>query len=120
MDRHDEKQEEKPLLYKLLGRTVLFLMLFLSAMLLFYFIGNYQEFLDRSQTLILTIATVTAIMLVFFAAAGLTLSLVLLLRKKTNNRRMYGILTAGMSLALVYGAVFMVVTRIINLLSAGI
>lgn len=120
MGRHDEKQEEKPLLYKLLGRTVLFLVLFLSAMLLFYFIGNYQEFLDTSQSLILTIATVTAIMLVFFAAAGLALSLVLLIRKKTNSRRLYGILAAGMGLALAYGALFMVVTRIINLLSAGI
>jgi hypothetical protein len=120
MDEYKEKKERRPLLYRILCRTVLFLTFFLSSLLLFYVMGNYQLFVDENQNLILTIATVTAFQLVLFSASGLIVSIIFLFRKTIIRRRLYVLDSVLMAAALVYGVVFMFITRIIDFLSAGI
>jgi hypothetical protein len=116
----DKKKEKQPLLYLVLVRTVLFLTFFLSSLLFFYVMGNYQNFIDKNQNLILSIATITAILLILFSADGLIVSLLLFFRKRTARCRRYVFNFVWMASAFVYGFVFMFVTRIINFLSEGI
>jgi uncharacterized membrane protein len=120
MDRKKEPKEKQPLLYRILRRTVLFLTLFLTSLLLFYIIGNYQEFVDSNQNFILDAATVTAFLLVFFSAAGSAAAAVLFLRKHTVQHKRYVLSFVWMVSAFAYGFVCMFAARTINFLSAGI
>jgi len=116
----DKKKEKKTLLYRILDRTVLFLTLFLSSLIFFYILGNYQDFIDKNQNLILYIATITAILLIFFSADGLIISVLLFFRKNTARYRQHVFTFVLMALAFIYGFVLMFVTRIIDFLSEGI
>ena len=100
-------------------RTVLFLALFLSALLVFYAIGNYQEFLDENQHLILAAATVTAIPLLFFSAAGIAVSIVSAV--KNHEQRAKAVASAVCSFfAFAYGLAVMLATRLIDFLAGGV
>jgi hypothetical protein len=116
----DKMKVKQPLLYRILGRTVLFLTFFLTSLLLLYVMGNYQNFIDENQNLILSAATITAFLLVFFSASGLFVSTIFFIRKHTVCYRRYVIVFIWMSFAFVYGFIFMFLTHIINFLSQGI
>ena len=116
----DKKKENQPLLYRILVRTVLFFTLFLSSLLFFYTLGNYQEFIDKNQNLILSIATITAIILIFVSSAGLIVSVLLFFRKRAPRSGRYLVSFFWMVSAFFYGFAFMFITRIINFLSKGI
>lgn len=106
------------ILFTLVMRTVLFFVLFLSALLVFYTIGNYQEFLDENQHIILAAATVTAIPLLFFSAAGIAVSIVLAV--KNHERRTRAVVSAVCSFfACAYGFTIMLATRLIDFLAGG-
>jgi hypothetical protein len=51
----------KTWLFSLLGRLTLFFILFALLVLFLYIIGNYQEFLDSSQLLLLKILEVVSL-----------------------------------------------------------
>ena len=108
------------LLYHLTLRTVLFLVLFLSAVILIYGTGNYQQFLDTTQNFILSIAAAVSIVLVFFSTAGFILAVLMLFRKSCMRRGKYIIASVLMILSFIYGAVFMFFTRAVGILSAGV
>lgn len=61
------QQQRMPLLFRLTRRCVLFFLLLLVSNLLFYITGNYQLFLDSSQSLLLFLATGASLTLAFFA-----------------------------------------------------
>jgi hypothetical protein len=108
------------LLYHLTLRTVLFLVLFLSSVLLIYGIGNYQQFLDKTQKFILSIAAAVSIMLIFFSVAGFILAFLMMCRKGCVRRGKYIAASVLMLLSVIYGTVLMVVTRAVSVLSAGV
>ena len=86
-----EKDDSKPVLYRLVMRTVLFFALFLFSLLVFYAIGNYQNFLDENQYLILTAASLAAIMLFVFSVWGFAVSLFYALKKDSPHRALHRI-----------------------------
>ena len=59
--------KKKPLLFRLTKRVTLFLFLLLSAILIVYITGNFQEFLDSTQKTVLLYAVLSAIALFFFS-----------------------------------------------------
>lgn len=118
MDKENENKKKQPLLYRIVRRTVLFLTLFLTSLLLFYVMGNYQEFVDENQNLILNAATVTSFLLVFFSACGLAGSVLLFFRQ--HERYLYVFAFVRMAAAFVYGFACMFAARIIGFLSGGI
>ncbi|HAH61751.1 MAG TPA: hypothetical protein DCL73_06610 [Treponema sp.] len=118
MDKKNENKEKQPLLYRIVRRTVLFLTLFLTSLLLFYVIGNYQEFVDENQNLILDAVTVTSFLLVFFSACGLAGSVLLFFRQHERYRYVFAFVRTAA--AFVYGFACMFASRIIDFLSGGI
>jgi hypothetical protein len=110
--------KRKTLLYQMTLRTVLFLFLFLSALILFYIIGNYQQFLDSNQKTILLLATITAILLVSFSSAGFLESLFYLIKRDyTGHCLSYIIRMVLMVFSAATGTAVMFFTRTISFLS---
>ncbi len=119
--RKTRKTRILPLLFIVTRRTVLFLFLFLCAMILFYMAGNYQNFLDSDQRLILRAGAVSAILLTGFCAAGAAECAVLLFLKKSAGMRLAcAAQIVLMILAAAFAAAFMIVFRVIDILSLGI
>ena len=118
-DKEIEKDDSKPVLYRLVARTVLFLVLFLFSLLVFYAIGNYQNFLDENQYLILTAASLAAIMLFVFSFAGFVVSLVYALKKDFSRRALYIVSAVLMLFTAAFGFVCMFASRLIDFLAAG-
>ncbi|MFC2281429.1 MAG: hypothetical protein ACFNLN_07630 [Treponema socranskii subsp. buccale] len=114
-----EKDDSKPVLYRLVARTVLFFVLFLFSLLVFYAIGNYQNFLDENQYLILTAASLAAIMLFVLSFAGFVVSLVYALKKNTARRALYIVSAALMLFTAAFGFVCMFASRLIDFLADG-
>ena len=75
------------LTYRKLLSLIVFLFLFCLFLCVFYVIGNYKEFLDSSQKLILSWLSVSSIVLGFFSFIGLIVNILLIIKKiKIKNR----------------------------------
>ncbi|MBQ9238568.1 MAG: hypothetical protein IJ191_04535 [Treponema sp.] len=112
------EQTEKPLFFRLLFRSVLFLALFLAILITLYGIGNVQRFIDPNQLLILKIARAVAALLVPFAVVGTVVSLVLLIHGDVSIRRLsYAASSIGMVLAALFGAVAVVFVQTLIVLA---
>ena len=114
-----EKDDSKPVLYRLAMRTVLFFALFLFSVLVFYAIGNYQNFLDENQYVILNAASFASIMLFVFSAWGFAVSLVYALKKDTARRARCIVSAVVMIVTAAFGFVCMFASRLIDFLADG-
>lgn len=75
------------LTYRKIFSLIVFLFLFCLFLCVFYVIGNYKEFLDSSQELILSWLSVSSIFLGFFSFTGLVVNVLLMIKKiKIKNR----------------------------------
>lgn len=117
-----QKNAEKislSLLFKLTSRTVLFLFLFLTVLLVLYTIGNYQLFLDSNQKIILNAAAFTATTLLVFSLTGFIISIFCIIRKK-GKRLLYTAKMIAIALSALYSLVFLILLRATAILSSGI
>lgn len=117
-----QKNAEKislSLLFKLTSRTVLFLFLFLTVLLVLYTIGNYQLFLDSNQKIILNAAAFTATTLLVFSLTGFIISIFCIIRKK-GKRLFYTAKMIAIALSALYSLVFLILLRATAILSSGI
>ena len=58
-------------LIRLIKRFVTFLLLLLVSLIAFYFVGNYQNFMDSTLNIILQVIKLVAILLVIFSVFGI-------------------------------------------------
>ena len=114
-----EKGDSKPVLYRFVSRTVLFFTLFLFSLLVFYAIGNYQNFLDENQYVILSAASFASIVLFVFSVWGFAVSLFYALKKDSPRRALYIVSAAVMIFTAAFGFVCMFASRLIDFLAAG-
>lgn len=117
-----QKNAEKislSLLFKLTSRTVLFLFLFLTVLLVLYTIGNYQLFLDSNQKIILNAAAFTATTLLVFSLTGFIISIFCIIRKK-GKRLFYTAKMIAIAFSALYSLVFLILLRATAILSSGI
>jgi len=114
-----EKGDSKPVLYRFVSRTVLFFTLFLFSLLVFYAIGNYQNFLDENQYVILSAASLASIVLFVFSVWGFAVSLVYALKKDISRRALYIVSAAVMIFTAAFGFVCMFASRLIDFLADG-
>lgn len=117
-----QKKNEKislSLLFRLTRRSVLFLFLFLTDLLLLYIIGNYQLFLDSNQKLILNIASLVAAGLLFISTAGIIEGILCIIKKR--RRRFYYIFhLILMIISAIYSLLFMIIFSATLILSSGL
>lgn len=117
-----QKNAEKislSLLFKLTSRTVLFLFLFLTVLLFFYTVGNFQLFLDSNQKIILNAAAFTATTLLVFSLTGFIISIFCIIRKK-GKRLFYTLKMILIAFSTAYALVFLILLRATAILSSGI
>lgn len=76
-------KNNKPPIFKLTNRLILFFFLFSCIIFIFYTVGNWQDFLDKSQKLLLYITTVSSIFLLCFMVCGFILIIVYSFKQKT-------------------------------------
>jgi hypothetical protein len=105
-----------PILFRSIRRIVLFLFLQLCATLLFYAIGNSQNFLDQDIHLIVTIIVIVAISLFLFSLIALTATIYYLIKLK-NVRYLLSLFL--FLLTLISGIIIAIAGRTVTLLSAG-
>ena len=72
------------ILFKLTRRTVLFLFLFTVSLIFLYFIGNFQQFLDSTQIIVIKSMAISASALAVLSAAALIESVIYMLIKKSR------------------------------------
>ncbi len=68
-----EKHIKKTPLFKLTNRLVLFLLALIFLVFIFYISGNWQNFLDKNQLLLLASVSIISVILLFFSLFGLSL-----------------------------------------------
>lgn len=64
-------QKQKPFLFKITNRMILFLFSLSLVLFFFYAAGNFQQFSEQSQKFLLTAVTFLSASLLFFIFAGL-------------------------------------------------
>lgn len=94
--------------------------LFTFNILLFslYLVGNYQIFLDKSQSIILNVMSITAIIMVIFAVMAFFMSIIIMIIDRFTVLRLIKILF--LFVIVVLGTVFIVYSVILNKLAGGI
>lgn len=106
------------LTYRKLLSLIVFLFLFCLFLCVFYVIGNYKEFLDTSQKLILSWLSVSSIVLGFFSFIGLIVNILLMIKKiKIKNRIPAFLLMIFFILFSIFANVF---SYLVNYLSLGL
>lgn len=106
------------LTYRKLLSLIVFLFLFCLFLCVFYVIGNYKEFLDSSQKLILSWLSVSSIVLGFFSFIGLIVNILLITKKiKIKNRIPAFLLMIFFILFSIFANVF---SYLVNYLSLGL
>lgn len=106
------------LTYRKLLSLIVFLFLFCLFLCVFYVIGNYKEFLDTSQKLILSWLSVSSIVLGFFSFIGLIVNILLMIKKiKIKNRIPAFLLMIFFILFSIFANMF---SYLVNYLSLGL
>lgn len=106
------------LFYRQVFSVTIFLYIFGLFLAIFYVIGNYKNFMDESQSIIMLCLSVIAVLLIFFAVIGIIENIVLLIgRVKIINRF---ISLFWMFLFVVSGIVMLFFSYIIKYLSDGL
>ncbi len=117
-----QKNAEKisiSLLFKLLVRSLLFLFLFLTVLILLYIIGNLQLFLDSNQKIILSIASVCALFLFFLSIIAIIIGVLCLFIKK-RKRLYYAVHLFLILFCTAYSITFFFLFRITLIFSSGL
>ena len=86
---------------------------------LFFFIGNFQRFLDSNLIIILKTAAITAAALTFFSAAGIIIAAVCCIIEK-KAKSYYIIHAILMTVSGIAGTACLIVYRAVDILSQGI
>ena len=123
MKKNNAIQEHiRPLLFRLFNRAALFLTLLTVVLLMLYVTGNRQLFLDKDQTLILKLCTITSTALALVSIIALCQSVFLLLytiKKNIRNILFYFRHVIAFLLMLSFSAAVLIITRSITFIAAG-
>lgn len=116
-----DKKNTFPLIRTLIKRSILFCALFLSVLIIFYLIGNYQSFLPESQIMILKVAQFTAISLCVLTLVEIIFIMFLrVFYSMKNSGILKFIKLISLVLMFCYGMAILIIFRTIEILSMGI
>lgn len=100
-------------------RMTFFFFLILSSLLLLYFVGNYQEFLDKTQSLVLNLIAIAAVIEGVFSILTISLNLAsfFILKRRVRKLLLYSFIHL-FTLAVSVASFF--VSRTVLLLANGL
>ncbi|MBD5411887.1 MAG: hypothetical protein HDR51_03970 [Treponema sp.] len=106
------------LLYILTRRTVIFLLIYLFFTVSFFFVGNFQSFMDSNLILIANVVSLTSVALICFSLAGIIEIFITVLRKSARKSVFsYLINIFLMAFSFAIGIVCLIAFRTIDILS---
>jgi len=107
------------ILFKLTRRTVLFLLLFTVSLIFLYFIGNFQQFLDSTQIIVIKTMAISASALAVLSAAAIIESFIYMMIKKSRwlYYAVHCVLLAG---ACCFGAAILIASSSLIIIVQGI
>ena len=105
--------------FRIAIRMTFFLFLIFSSLMLFYFVGNYQEFLDSNQKLILNLIAVTSVVEFVFSLSSLTLNIItyFIVKRRLRKVILYSVIYFFTTLLSVAGFLF---SRAVLFVSSGL
>lgn len=105
--------------FRIAIRMTFFLFLIFSSLMLFYFVGNYQEFLDSNQKLILNLIAITSVVEFVFSLSSLTLNIItyFIVKRRLRKVILYSVIYFFMTLLSVAGFLF---SRAVLFVSSGL
>lgn len=116
--KYSKKLISNSLTYKLSITLDIMLTVFIVVLITLYTIGNYQNFQDKSQQIILSLLSYTS---VFNALLSLTLSVETIIKLITEKRKISNVFNLiYLILAIVISVGMIVFSNIISYLSMGI
>lgn len=83
------KKKQKPLLFRIVFRLLLFFLFFLLVLFLFYINGNVKTFQDGTQHMILYLITIISIFLLIFNFFGFVLIIVYTITQRSLGYLFY-------------------------------
>ncbi|HAO30960.1 MAG TPA: hypothetical protein DCQ43_06385 [Treponema sp.] len=116
MKKEPSQERQNSLLFTLTQRFSLFLAGALIMSMLLYVTGNFQQFLDGTQEIILIIASISSLGLIIFSAAGIIQSIVFGIVYK-HKRFWFALIPFG--LAELLAVTLLIVSRMILTLTGG-
>ena len=117
-DKTFSKKDSHPFLFRLTNRAVLYLFLLLCGLILFYIMGNYQNFLDSDQSYTLSLCTGTAIALALFSFFSVIESIYYFFLS-TCKSKIYLVYCVLMCCILFVAITVAIATRSVSFLSEG-
>ncbi len=102
-----------------LTRTSVFIMFFFCILLfLFYLIGNYQNFMDKTQLLILSALAFSSILEVVLSFLGIIEIIFFMIANKFSVKNLFSLLF--MLLSLIMSIIFVIYSVIIKRIATGV
>ena len=106
------------ILYKLTNFFINVFFVFCIVLIILYIMGNYQNFLDKSQILLLTVLSVCSVSMTVMAIISLIENTVLIFLEKTKNNQIKNILWDIFTL--IFGIIILIFSIFVKQLSLGI
>jgi len=110
----------RPLFFRLTNRATLFFLLLSASLLLFFVTGNYQQFLDSDQHIILVCCTVSEISLFIFSFFSFIEAVYCIFTVRKKNKWLFILHAVILFIICTAAAILSFTTRTIIFLSAGI
>lgn len=105
--------------YRIVIRLSVFLFSVLASILVFYFVGNYQEFLDSNQKLILNLTAILSVCTTVFLLLGIILNTITFFMLNRMLHR-YVIYTIIYLVMMIFSVAIFIISRSVLLLSNGL
>lgn len=106
------------ILYKLTNFFINVFFVFCIVLIILYIMGNYQNFLDKSQILLLTVLSVCSVSMTVMAIISLIENTVLIFLEKSKNNQIKNILWDIFTL--IFGIIILIFSIFVKQLSLGI
>ncbi len=116
--KQNPKEKTPRPIFELTSRVTLFFFMILIVLIILYVAGNYQQFIDANQRLILYTSAIVSALLFLFATAGFVESIGLIIVTGKENFPWFYILL--FFLTMIFSAAVLVILRVISFLSGGI
>jgi cellulose synthase/poly-beta-1,6-N-acetylglucosamine synthase-like glycosyltransferase len=106
------------ILYKLTNFFINVFFVFCIVLIILYIMGNYQNFLDKSQILLLTVLSFCSVSMTVMAIISLIENTVLIFLEKSKNNQIKNILWDIFTL--IFGIIILIFSIFVKQLSLGI
>ena len=113
-----EKKVSNTLAYKLPMIITMALTLFCLLIVTLYIIGNYQNFLDESQNLLLSVLSYTSIFNMLLSIVLLSETIIKIVTEKYKFKNIVNMVM--LTFFIILSFIFLIVSNVVNFISMGI